>query len=285
MYCLDHAEEYFPVTKTLTEIVRHIRIDGRQDVLSAHARPDIEDAERLGDDDNSKYLMNHAGDLIYSMYSARLGIHPHFRVKHEMARLEFKVKSAGTGKIDGLVKIEAIGVMVPREGEFTVAADYAGISSDWNDLENLPPTGVKWKGKIDTLFIPTEQTPEDFGSTLNLDLCRFSPAIEIDKHTEREISIKSPLLVPPLSKIGFCIYYRYYPDPEEDDAPPSMPEGILLKRVFSVQELQDGGLIAGQRNVILLTIYGPSKIWLEVNGSEFMWNSGGDIPTGRPEDE
>ncbi|HAC42566.1 MAG TPA: hypothetical protein DCE73_05065, partial [Paraprevotella xylaniphila] len=89
LYYKGDAEEYAPEQRTQGSITKFFRIDGTQDLMSAYARPGTEDAERLPDNDETKYLMNHAGDLVYSTKSARLHVEPHLRVKHELARLNF----------------------------------------------------------------------------------------------------------------------------------------------------------------------------------------------------
>ena len=98
LYYKGDAEEYAPEQRTQGSITKFFRIDGTQDLISAYARPGTEDAERLPDNDETKYLMNHAGDLVYSTKSARLHVEPHLRVKHEMARLNFLVQAYDTLK-------------------------------------------------------------------------------------------------------------------------------------------------------------------------------------------
>lgn len=93
LYYKGDAEEYAPEQRTQGSITKFFRIDGTQDLISAYARPGTEDAERLPDNDETKYLMNHAGDLVYSTKSARLHVEPHLRVKHEMAQVNFKVQA------------------------------------------------------------------------------------------------------------------------------------------------------------------------------------------------
>lgn len=124
LYYKGDAEEYAPEQRTQGSITKFFRIDGTQDLISAYARPGTEDAERLPDNDETKYLMNHAGDLVYSTKSARLHVEPHLRVKHEMAQVNFKVQAFDDLAAQGReIRIQAVALLIPTKAQFTVAAD------------------------------------------------------------------------------------------------------------------------------------------------------------------
>ena len=254
--------------------MKHIQVDGTQDVLSAYARPDTEDAERLGDTDEAKYLMNHAGDLVYSTMSARQYIEPHFRVSHEMARVEFSVRKPldedlGAGRE---VRIMAVGMVVPVRGDFTVAADWAGVSGDWNDEANRPALGVEWsaaEADMDTLFIPTDDTPDTFGSTYVKENALFSPEVAVSDAQPGPTAIGNPLLLPPVERANFYMLYRFVTD--------NADEAALNGAVFESSVEMPVNFQSGHRHEVVLYVYGPQRIAVEVDGAGLAWVDGGEI--------
>ena len=274
LYHIGDAAEYAPEERTQARIVKHIQVDGTQDVLSAYARPDTEDAERLGDTDVAKYLMNHAGDLVYSTLSARQYIEPHFRVSHEMARVEFSVRKPldedlGTGRE---VRIMAVGMVVPVRGEFTVAADWAGVSGDWNDEANRPALGVEWsaaEADMDTLFIPTDDTPDTFGSTYVKENALFSPEVAVSDAEPGPTALGRTLLVPAVERVKFCLFYRYMTSHGD--------EAQLNGALFESGTEMEVNFQPGHRHEVVLYVYGPKRIAIEVDGAGLAWIDGGDI--------
>lgn len=278
LYHIGDAQEYASVRKTQTTVTKFIRIDGTQDVISAYARPDVSDVDELGDNDESKYLMNHAGDLVYSTLSGRLRIDPYFRVRHEMSRLNFSVQKAegeqlGAGRE---IRITAVGLVLPVQGEFTVAAHWPGVSASWNDESVAPATGVTWTDETDTLFVPSEQTPKEFGSTYRREntLLQADEGVSDDK--PGPVSVGKSLLVPPVARVGFVIYYRYLSSNPEDVPYPdgTFPAGEFMMRLNNAEV----NFQAGQQHEVLLSVYGPQHIELKVDGKGLAWTDGGDIP-------
>lgn len=273
LYHIGEPEALLGTDKYRDRVIKHIRIDGTQDVISAYARPNMDNVASLGDNEESKYLMNHAGDLIYSTKSGRLHIDPHFRVRHELSRLNFKVKAAEDLEQGCSVGIEAVGIIVPTWLDFTVAADWNGISADWND-ETLPPTGLTWNNNVvgDTIYVPTSTTPTTFGATFNRSETTFKPNIMVHDKNEEAKAFGRPLLVPPVNKISMIIYYRYY-TPEGH----FIPNGSLFVMRYNEVKIDGNGFQANQQHEVLLQVHGPQSIKVEIDGKGLAWDSGGDI--------
>ena len=274
LYHTDDAVEYAPEVRTQSRIVKCIQVDGTQDVLSAYARPDMEDAERLGDSDEAKYLMNHAGDLVYSYLSGRQRVEPHFRVSHEMSRVDFSVRTPvdeplGEGRE---VRIMAVGVVVPVRGEFTVAADWRGVSTDWNDEGNVPMTGIVWsedEADKDTVFVPTDDTPDTFGSTYVEENARFSPEVPVSDAEPGPAALGKSLLLPAVDRAKFYLAYRFMATNEE--------EAFLNNTLFESMTEMAVNFKPGYRHEVVLYVYGPRRIAIEIDGQGLGWLDGGNI--------
>lgn len=281
LYYKGDAEEYAPEQRTQGSITKFFRIDGTQDMMSAYARPGTEDAERLSDNDETKYLMNHAGDLVYSTKSARLHVEPHLRVKHELARLNFLVQAYDTLKQQGReIRIQSVALVIPTRAQFTVAADWAGVSHDWTDETNAPRTGISWEAECDTVYVPNENTPTEFGATLKRENATFDPEPGVSDPEEEPVKIGKPLLVPPIDQLGVIIYYRFLTANPED----KIPSGSIFIANYSNLRLESG-FQAGKEHDVLLKVYGPRKIELAVDGKGLGWISGGDITVGEEEED
>lgn len=281
LYYKGDAEEYAPEQRTQGSITKFFRIDGTQDLMSAYARPGTEDAKRLPDNDETKYLMNHAGDLVYSTKSARLHVEPHLRVKHELARLNFLVQAYDTLKQQGReIRIQSVALVIPTRAQFTVAADWAGVSHDWTDETNAPRTGISWEAECDTVYVPNENTPTEFGATLKRENATFDPEPGVSDPEEEPVKIGKPLLVPPIDQLGVIIYYRFLTANPED----KIPSGSIFIANYSNLRLESG-FQAGKEHDVLLKVYGPRKIELAVDGKGLGWISGGDITVGEEEED
>ena len=281
LYYKGDAEEYAPEQRTQGSITKFFRIDGTQDLISAYARPGTEDAERLRDNDETKYLMNHAGDLVYSTKSARLHVEPHLRVKHEMARLNFLVQAYDTQKQQGReIRIQSVALIIPTRAQFTVAADWAGVSHDWTDETNVPPTGISWEATCETVYVPNENTPTEFGATLKRENATFDPEPGVSDPEEEPVKIGKPLLIPPIDQLGVIIHYRFLTANPED----KIPSGSIFIAKYSNLHFE-GGFQSGKTHDVLLKVYGPRKIELTVDGKGLGWISGGDITVGEEEED
>ena len=151
LYYKGDAEEYAPEQRTQGSITKFFRIDGTQDLISAYARPGTEDAERLPDNDETKYLMNHAGDLVYSTKSARLHVEPHLRVKHEMARLNFLVQAYDTLKQQGReIRIQSVALIIPTRGAIHGSCRLGRRFTRLDGRDQRSPTGISWEATCET---------------------------------------------------------------------------------------------------------------------------------------
>lgn len=272
LYYKGDAEEYAPEQRTQGSITKFFRIDGTQDLISAYARPGTEDAERLPDNDETKYLMNHAGDLVYSTKSARLHVEPHLRVKHELAQVNFKVQAFDDLAAQGReIRIQAVALLIPTKARFTVAADWAGISHDWTDETNVPPTGIVWETERDTVYLPHENTPEEFGSTYQMENAMFNPEPGVSDPKAGPMKIGTQLLVPPVDEMGVIIHYRLITTRPDD----LIPSGSLFTARYANLHFE-GGFQAGKQHEVLLKVYGPQRVDLEIDGLPG-WIDGGDV--------
>ncbi len=228
-------------------------------MISAYARPGTEDAERLPDNDEAKYLINHAGDLAYSTRSARLHVEPHFRVKHELAQVRFKVQAFDDLAAQGReIRIRAVALIVPTKARFTVAADWEGVSRDWTDDGNVPPTGIVWETERDTIYLPHENTPEEFGATHKMENAMFDPEPGVSDPKAEPVRIGTQLLVPPIDEMGIIIHYRLVTTRPDD----LIPSGSQFTAHYANLHFE-GGFQAGKRHEVLLKVYGPRRVYLE----------------------
>lgn len=272
LYYKGDAEEYAPEQRTQGSITKFFRIDGTQDLISAYARPGTEDAERLPDNDETKYLMNHAGDLVYSTKSARLHVEPHLRVKHELAQVNFKVQAFDDLAAQGReIRIQAVALVIPTKAQFTVAADWAGVSHNWTDETNVPPTGIVWETERDTVYLPHENTPEEFGSTYQMENAMFNPEPGVSDPKAEPMKIGTQLLVPPVDEMGVIIHYRLITTRPDD----LIPSGSLFTARYANLHFE-GGFQAGKQHEVLLKVYGPQRVDLEIDGLPG-WIDGGDV--------
>lgn len=272
LYYKGDAEEYAPEQRTQGSITKFFRIDGTQDLISAYARPGTEDAERLPDNDETKYLMNHAVDLVYSTKSARLHVEPHLRVKHELAQVNFKVQAFDDLAAQGReIRIQAVALVIPTKAQFTVAADWAGVSHDWTDETNVPPTGIVWETERDTVYLPHENTPEEFGSTYQMENAMFNPEPGVSDPKAEPMKIGTQLLVPPVDEMGVIIHYRLITTRPDD----LIPSGSLFTARYANLHFE-GGFQAGKQHEVLLKVYGPQRVDLEIDGLPG-WIDGGDV--------
>ena len=272
LYYKGDAEEYAPEQRTQGSITKFFRIDGTPDLISAYARPGTEDAERLPDNDATKYLMSHAGDLVYSTKSARLHVEPHLRVKHELAQVNFKVQAFDDLAAQGReIRIQAVALVIPTKAQFTVAADWAGVSHDWTDETNVPPTGIVWETERDTVYLPHENTPEEFGSTYQMENAMFNPEPGVSDPKAEPMKIGTQLLVPPVDEMGVIIHYRLITTRPDD----LIPSGSLFTARYANLHFE-GGFQAGKQHEVLLKVYGPQRVDLEIDGLPG-WIDGGDV--------
>lgn len=258
LYYLDNAN-VTGETQEYNKVVKHIEVDGTQDILSAYAYPDAHDRDKLvADDDESRYLINHWNDVVYSARSGRRRIDPNFKVKHEMTQLQFTLE--GMKPVSSKITVEAVIVTIPYRGNFTVAADWDGVRLDNAGME--PPTGVVWDYTATKDIYLSENKQADFDETTKRENGRLglSVAMAVTKNAGRAI------LVPPAPSYKVSVWYRY------DDMDYPALQGKLFNVVFEKMTLPGSGAFsAGGRHVVNLQIYGPQLINLTVDRSSLGW--------------
>lgn len=259
LYYLDNAKVTGENNTEPARVVKRIEVDGTQDILSAYAYPDAHDRDKLvTDDDESRYLINHWNDVVYSARSGRRRIDPNFKVKHEMTQLQFTLE--GMRDVASKIIVEAVIVTIPYRGDFTVAADWDGVRLDNAGME--PPTGVVWDYTATKDIYLSEKKQTDFDETTKRENGRLdlSVAKGVTKNAGRAI------LVSPAPSYGISVWYRY-----DDESYPTL-QGKLFNVVFDKMTAPGGdAFAAGGRHVVNLQIYGPQLINLTVDRSSLGW--------------
>lgn len=242
----------------LGKITKHIEVDGTQDIISAYAYPDTNDRDKLvGEDDESRYLINHWNDVVYSARSGRRRIDPNFKVQHEMTQLQFSLK--GDEKLDGTITIKQIRVEMPYKGTFTVARDWEGVRLD--NAGNKPEIGVVWEDDRISVYMTKEEKWSTSGSDLDL---------SVDKNYENN-TWGNPLLAPPASSYGITLQYTY-----SSEKYPGL-EGKTFEAVFNKVVLSGGVAFSkGNKHTISLQIYGPQSISIKLDDGLDAWVPWGD---------
>ena len=270
--------------RTATTIVKHVHIDGTQDLISAYARPQMEDVEQLEDyNDDVMYLLNHSGDLVYSGRTAKLHIDPHFRLSHQMAKLSIKATMAaddleGNTPADPYhrhIELESVGIKVPTRGSFVVARAWNGVQADWNDESRLPDLGVTWDmTSFETVYVPSRAS-QPYGTSFSEADSRLTPVVAVPPYGQGTVPVGRPLLVPPVSQVGFVINYLYY----SDDPTEAVVNGQRIRVESAVTTMSGGSSMkAGYEHELLLKVYGLRRIELYLDGMGIAWKDGGDVP-------
>ena len=156
-YRTDGAETDDPAVSG-THLQIPFTLDGSQDILTGKAvLKDTQIDEESGKvipAAGSAYTEPFSQDKIYSAYSARRGINPQIKFKHELSRLTFKVKGASLTdcipaenatndeKEKGGVKVQSISINSKTTGTLVIA---------YTD-ENAPAS-ISWGDATDDLFV------------------------------------------------------------------------------------------------------------------------------------
>ena len=189
-----------------------------------------------------------------------------------MAQVNFKVQAFDDLAAQGReIRIQAVALVIPTKAQFTVAADWAGISHDWTDETNVPPTGIVWETERDTVYLPHENTPEEFGSTYKMENAMFNPEPGVSDPKAGPMKIGTQLLVPPVDEMGVIIHYRLITTRPDD----LIPSGSLFTARYANLHFE-GDFQAGKQHEVLLKVYGPQRVDLEIDGLPG-WIDGGDV--------
>lgn len=234
-----------------------ILIDGTQDVISSVANSD----ERQGKLQGNYYkpLLAEWNDLVYSTYAGHRGIHPQFRVKHELVQLCFKVRG-GDQKSENVTLKDILLLNPKTKARFTMAADDTKtVGLDFPD---------EWNKEQGEWHLP-EQIE---GSDLRTDIRTLEDGKYRMKFThiddeENFTPVGTAFLAAPSEtyRIGFVC---------EDDLGDDDPETSRLFRPVYTISFKDGKFKAGNKYTIRITIYGTNEIKLDFNDPG--WLSGPD---------
>lgn len=238
------------------KIVKHIEIDGTQDIITAFAKPTQHQLEQIQSDDEFKYIAANWENLIYSTRTGNRGIMPVFYLSHEMTKLKFKVIGASTSSDQFLV--EAVSVTTPRRGAITVAAQPENGAD--------PALGIQWdessRGKV---YLATQNTPKDYGATTHRENALFDPLIQVNPNDT--VSLGS-ILLPAVSSFSLQIEYKVK----------DKPESGYHTATYQNVALREGVFRKGSEYEVLLKVYGPQQIELQIGSETMGWVDGGTLP-------
>ncbi len=269
MYHIDNAQ-LFDTQASNDCVIYDIGVDGTQDVISGYAHATESDTENVDDGEESLYLWSHWSQLIYSARSGHRQIHPRFFIQHQMARLRFGVRGISK-EFSNKIQVMAVSVKSRWRGEFTVARDWHGGWS-WEETASEPLLGVEWKEDKRNLFLATSTTPGDYGSTFEMDKCLFNPMVTVDYNESRDLG---EIMLPPDKSYTIYIMYKM------KDRPNEVFTATYSNVGFAEEKKQ---FEAGKSYEVLLRIYGPQSIMLQVDGAGLTWTNGGSIDVDKGED-
>lgn len=272
LYHVDDAETLSPITYENNRVVHHIGVDGTQDIISGYAHATDVDFDKLGDDEESKFLYENWPKMIYSTRAAHQGVHPKFFVEHLMTKMRFKVQGAKTQTRD--IRVLSVRVNAKWKGHFTVARDWGGGWS-WSEDQSRPFLGVEWEDTRRDMYVSTVNTPNFYGATLNEDNCIFNLDIKKDENRQPDgTSIPQELgeiLLAPDTRYHIAIEYEVTNDPEYENL-------RFTANYSNVGFLEDDRLFEpGRYYDVTLLVYGPQAIVLQVDKIGMEWLPGNDI--------
>ncbi|MCM1108663.1 MAG: hypothetical protein NC388_06360 [Clostridium sp.] len=133
--------------RTTTSLSANITIDGTNDIMTAVARPSRKKMESL-EGQEYKPLLSRWSELIYSTYAGHRGVHPQFKMKHELVQLVFEV-TPGDKKADGMV-LEKVELVNPKTRAILTVAD-ADTTKIGLTVADNQPKDITWSlpGKED----------------------------------------------------------------------------------------------------------------------------------------
>lgn len=237
------------------KVVKNIEIDGTQDIITAFAEPTQRQIEQIQSDDEFKYIAAYWENLIYSTRTGNRGISPVFHLSHEMARFKFKVVGA-TDKA-GEFLVEAVSVTTPRKGAATIAAQ---------PQNGVPPLGIVWdESSRSKVYLATDQTPHTFGATLSRENACFDPLIQVGKGDTVELG---SIMLPAVETFSLQIEYKLL----------QKPESGYFTANYQTVALKEGSFQKGTQYEVVLKVYGPQSIDLQIDSESMGWIDGGTLP-------
>lgn len=155
MYHIDDAV-VSNMQRTSDKVSFDVEIDGTQDLISAIAAPNPSGDYKQLDQQEDRYLVEDIDDgtynYVYSTLLGHRGVHPNFKVQHEMVRFSFELIKGDKASED--VVIEDILAYAPSKGRFTVAS------------QNLDEVGIVWENDERAYRLPEQiDNPDGEGYT------------------------------------------------------------------------------------------------------------------------
>ncbi|MFQ8800756.1 MAG: hypothetical protein ACLR8S_01110 [Paraprevotella clara] len=99
----------------------------------------------------------------------------------------------------------------------------------------------------------------------------FNPEPGVSDPKAEPMKIGTQLLVPPVDEMGVIIHYRLITTRPDD----LIPSGSLFTARYANLHFE-GGFQAGKQHEVLLKVYGPQRVDLEIDGLPG-WIDGGDV--------
>lgn len=257
-YCIDDApclrEEHLS-----DRVIKHIEIDGTQDIITAFAKPTQRQIEQIQTDDEFKYIAANWENLIYSTRTGNRGISPVLHLNHEMVKFDFKVVGAADTSDDLLV--EAVSLTTPRKGALTVAEQ----PQEGQD----PVLGVVWdETDREKIYLATPNTPNVYGATEDRSNALFDPLIQVGRNDTVALG---NILLPAVKTFRLQIEYKLKSEVEQG-------MNSYYTATYQNVSLKDGIFQAGYEYEVLLKVYGPQKVELQIGSQTMGWADGGTLP-------
>lgn len=247
------------------EISFDVEIDGTQDIISGVASPSGSDIERLENESNKEFLydLKNEQNYVYSTLLAHRGVHPNFKVRHELVRFRFFIKKGD--EMAGDISIRDIIIHGNDKARFTVAAqdaekvglDFAAYPKHTRDF-HLPEKSVSADGSIS--YTPTDAT-----------------GINPEKYDLKQMNVGEMTQIgDDLLMASQCSYMLTLRCQQK-----IIQNGEDVIRTFSpvytlsLQDTPDIPLTPGALYNVNISVYGLQEIQIQTEGLE--WKKGHDI--------
>lgn len=254
-YYLDDAE-VISQERTEDQISVDFKVDGAHDILSGKAQL-TKKQETTIKNSGDKYLRSY-----YSTYTARRDLFPVVRLKHQMARLKFRIYPGN--ETSGGYIIDSIRVVGPSKAHLTVVSH--------NDDE----LGCEFYG--DRIWYSLHD--KDNSPTLEQDryIVEWKPEYaEMPTYERDYLDVGESLLIPPAERVRIQIFCRQYDETVGDYVNPLEYSGSTTWIGFQP------GFEAGHSYTIRIVLYG--SMMYSADALLTGWAMGEDIFVDSEEDD